>query len=183
VAIEQGVAVSRGAWLLFTDPTRFTSRRPRPRPFLCVARAARRAEPADDQIVVTLAERAILPSILWTIAFGTGPLDTSTTVPDREGAVQRPVSARRALGERRHRRPRVGAREIAEDLELARRFKRDGGSARSRGRMPWFEAHVSQLPEIWDGFVKNLRSDCAVNPSRPAWDHVLRDSFAGRTLA
>ena len=75
-AIEQGVAVSRGAWLLFTDAD--TIHEPAAAA-AAVSYALRERLAAlsllTDQIVVTLAERAILPSILWTIAFGTGPLD------------------------------------------------------------------------------------------------------------
>ena len=159
-AIEQGVAVSRGAWLLFTDAD--TIHEPAAAA-AAVSYALRERLAAlsllTDQIVVTLAERAILPSILWTIAFGTGPLDDVNDPSQTEKAlfngqyllVER--SANDAIGGHASVRG-----EIAEDLELARRFKRDG---RFRTALAGANALVRtrmyrSFPEIWDGFVKNF---------------------------
>ena len=158
-ACAQGARYATGSWLLFTDADS------RHHPHASVSTLAfARAQAADavsimtGQDLETLAERAILPAILQMIVFAAGPL-TEINDPlrtDRALAngqyllVSRPVYD--ALGG--HDALRA---EMVEDLEFARRIKRDG-----RFRLIVAEAtqlvHVRMYHsflEIWNGFTKN----------------------------
>ncbi len=158
-ALEQGVRRARGAWLLFTDAD--TEHEP---DSAGAAFAYARASELDavslltEQTMVTAAERIVLPSILWTIALGTGPLD-DVNDPARGNALFNGQYilidrvAYEAIGGHGALRG-----EIAEDLELARRLKADGrfrtalvgASGQVRTRM------YRSFREIWEGFVKNF---------------------------
>ncbi len=158
-ALEQGTRVARGAWLLFTDAD--TEHEPASIGAALVYARERGLDALSlltEQTMITPAERIVLPSILWTIAFGTGPLD-DVNDPARENALfngQYILIARSAYDAIGGHRAVRG--EIAEDLELARRFKADGrfrtalvgASGLVRTRM------YRSFREIWDGFVKNF---------------------------
>jgi chlorobactene glucosyltransferase len=159
-AVHQGAAVARGEWLLFTDadsthsPASVTS-----------SLAFARAQHADAVSTIThqelgsLAERAILPSILGLIFFSQGNFaqlnDPSQT--------QRALANGQYLFVSRRAYDALGGHaalrgEIVEDVELARRFKRDG---RFRLLMAAGEQLASvrmyhSFGEIWNGFSKNI---------------------------
>ncbi|HTU71132.1 MAG TPA: glycosyltransferase [Candidatus Baltobacteraceae bacterium] len=158
-ALDQGARRADGDWLLFTDAD--TTHEPGA---LSAAFGYARAGNLDvlsvltEQVMQTPAERIFLPSILWTIAFAIGSLKAIND-PARESALfngQYVLASRRAYAA-------IGGHEavrgeIAEDLELARRFKRDGrfrtalvnGNGLVRVRM------YCSFRELWQGFVKNF---------------------------
>jgi chlorobactene glucosyltransferase len=170
-ALAQGVRHARGEWLLFTDAD--TVHQPAS---AATAIAYARAHRLDvlslltEQHMETFAERAILPSILWTIAFAVGPL-REINDPARSNAIfnGQYILARRAAYEA------VGGHaavrgEIAEDLELARRFKADG-----RFKTALIEADrfvrtrmYRSFAEIWNGFVKNVALGARDRPLQAA---------------
>jgi chlorobactene glucosyltransferase len=159
-ALSQGARVTRGAWLLFTDAD--TVHRP-----LAASSAQRYAidrgydvlSLLTDQETAGLAERLLLPTILFVILLGIGPLDAINDPRKRDTAIfngQYILTSREAYAA-------VGGHaavraEIAEDLELARRFKHDGrfrtclagSNALVRTRM------YRSFGELWRGFVKNF---------------------------
>ena len=159
-ACAQGAARAYGSWLLFTDADS------RHEPNASVSTLAfARTHVADALSVMTgqdlgsLAEAAILPAILQMIVFAAGPLSeiNDPTRKDRALAngqyllVSRP--AYNLLGG--HEALRA---ELVEDIEFARRLKRDG-------RFYLVVAEATQLVhvrmyhsfrEIWDGFTKNV---------------------------
>jgi chlorobactene glucosyltransferase len=159
-ALTQGARVARGEWLLFTDAD--TEHHP-----LAASSALRFAidrgygvvSLLTDQETVGAAERVFLPTILFVILLGIGALDDINDPRKRDTAIfngQYVLASReayRAIGG--HAAVR-GA--VAEDLELARLFKRDGrfrtflagGSALVRTRM------YRSFAEIWRGFLKNF---------------------------
>jgi chlorobactene glucosyltransferase len=167
-ALTQGAAAARGEWLLFTDAD--TEHDP-----LAASSALQWATGRGydvvsllpDQVTVGAAERVFLPAILYVILLGIGPLDDIND--PRKPAValfngQYVLASRtayEAIGG--HRAVRA---EIAEDLELARRFKRDGrfrtlltgANALVRTRM------YRSFGEIWRGFVKNFALAARGNP-------------------
>jgi len=159
-ALDQGVAIARGSWLLFTDadsahaPHSVTS-----------AVAFARAQYADALSISTYqelgspAERALLPSILGLVLLACGTL----------GAINDPAKIDNALANgqyllvERRAYDALGGHaalhdKIAEDLEFARRVKADGrfrlvlagGESLATVRM------YTSLREIWDGFTKNV---------------------------
>jgi chlorobactene glucosyltransferase len=158
-ALAQGARHAGGDWLLFTDAD--TIHEPGA---LSASIGYARAHALDvlsvltEQIMRTPAERLFLPSVLWTIAFAIGSL-RAINDPARENALfngQYILTSRRAYdGIGGHEAVR---NEIAEDLELARRFKADGrfatalvnGSGLVRVRM------YRSFRELWQGFVKNF---------------------------
>ncbi len=158
-ALHQGARHAAGEWLLFTDAD--TIHEPGA---TSTALAYARAHNLDvlsvltEQIMVTPAERIFLPSILWTIAFAIGSL-SAINDPARENALfngQYVLAARRAYeGIGGHEAVR---NEIAEDLELARRFKEDGRfrtalvNANGLVRVRMYRS----FGELWQGFVKNF---------------------------
>jgi chlorobactene glucosyltransferase len=159
-AIAQGVDVARGEWLLFTDAD--TVHDP-----LAASSAQRSAigggydvvSLLTDQETIGTAERLFLPTILFVILLGIGALDDVNDPRKRDAAIfngQYIMASRKAY-------MAVGGHaavrnEIAEDLELARLFKRDGrfrtllagSNALVRTRM------YRSFGEIWRGFVKNF---------------------------
>lgn len=167
-ALAQGAKAARGAWLLFTDAD--TVHEP-----VSAASAQRWAiergcavlSLLTDQETETLAERIFLPTILFVILIGIGPLDDindprKTAVAIFNGQyVMTTREAYDAIG------GHAAVRgQIAEDLELARLFKRDGrfrtaladGNGLVRTRM------YRSFGEIWNGFVKNFAVGAAGQP-------------------
>jgi chlorobactene glucosyltransferase len=159
-ALAQGVAIARGAWLLFTDAD--TVHEP-----LAAASAQRYAigEGYDavsllpDQATIGIAERLFLPTILFVILLGVGSLDAINDPRKRETAIfnGQYILASRGAYDAVGRHAAVRG-EIAEDLELARRFKRDG---RFRTCLTGSNSLVCtrmyrSFSEIWRGFVKNF---------------------------
>lgn len=159
-ALTQGASVARGDWLLFTDAD--TAHEP-----LASASAVAfaRARELDflsvitDQTCVSWPERALLPTILTSIAFGIGSFDAINDPrrPDTALFNGQFVLARRAAYDAIGGHAAVRG-EIAEDFELARLVKRDGrframlvgGAALVRARM------YRSFGEIWEGFTKNF---------------------------
>jgi chlorobactene glucosyltransferase len=159
-ALVQGACIARGDWLLFTDAD--TVHEP-----LSAASAQRCAIEGGydavslltDQIVVTFAERTILPAILLSILLATGPTDDVNDPRKPRSALfnGQYILASRAAYESVGGHAAVRA-EIAEDLMLARIFKCDGrfrilladANGLARTRM------YRSLGEIWNGFVKNF---------------------------
>lgn len=158
-ALHQGVRYAGGQWVLFTDAD--TQHEPAA---LASAIGNARAHNLDvlslltQQIMITPAEWMVLPSILYTIGFAVGSLDAIND-PRHEAALfnGQYILARRAAYDA------IGGHEavrgeIAEDLELARRFKADGRfrtaliTSRDLVRVRMYRS----FGEIWDGFVKNF---------------------------
>jgi chlorobactene glucosyltransferase len=159
-ACAQGAERANGSWLLFTDADS------RHEPNASVSTLAfARTHVADALSVMTgqdlgsLAEAAILPSILQMIVFAAGPLSEINDPARKDRAlangqyllVSRP--AYNILGG--HEALRA---ELVEDIEFARRLKCDG-----RFYLVVAEAtqlvHVRMyhsLREIWNGFTKNV---------------------------
>jgi chlorobactene glucosyltransferase len=159
-ACAQGARRARAEWLLFTDADS------RHKPRACVSTLSfARANHADalsimtGQELGTLAEAAILPAILQMIVFASGMLAeiNDPKRPDRALANGQYLLVSRtaydALGGHDALRG-----EIVEDIEFARRLKRDG-------RFRLIVAEGTQLVhvrmyrsfrEIWDGFTKNM---------------------------
>jgi chlorobactene glucosyltransferase len=159
-ALWQGANRARGEWLLFTDAD--TEHKPG-----AAASAQRCALENEydvvslltDQETIGLAERLFLPTILFVILLGIGAVDDVNDPRKPDVAIfngQYILCSRRAYaGIGGHQAVRG---EIAEDLELARRFKRDGrfrifltgAAGLVRTRM------YTSFAEIWEGFVKNF---------------------------
>jgi chlorobactene glucosyltransferase len=159
-ALVQGSRAARGAWLLFTDAD--TVHEP-----LAAASAQQYAlehgydvvSLLPDQATISVAERIFLPTILFVILLGIGALDDINDPRKREIAIfngQYVLSSREAYDAIGGHAAVSGA--IAEDLELARRFKHDGrfrtclagSNALVRTRM------YRSFTEIWRGFLKNF---------------------------
>jgi chlorobactene glucosyltransferase len=159
-ALAQSLQHADGSWVLFTDADTEHE------PFAC-ASALRYAlqrrlsflSLLTTQRFETAAERIVLPSILWMIAFGTGSLDAINDPKRVDAAIFNGQyllckrDAFEAIGG--HERVRSS---IAEDYDLARIIKRDG-----RFRSMLVDANdlvytrmYRSLREIWDGFSKNL---------------------------
>jgi chlorobactene glucosyltransferase len=159
-ALAQGAKASRGAWLLFTDadtvhePIAAASAQSWAIEHRCAALSL-----LTDQETESLAERLFLPTILFVILIAIGPLEEINDPCRTDVALfngQYVLASREAYDA-------IGGHaavrgEIAEDLELARLFKRDGrfrtalvgANALVRTRM------YRSLGEIWGGFVKNF---------------------------
>jgi len=159
-ALVQGVAVARGEWLLFTDADTFHL----PHGAASVHATAIQhgldvLSVLTEQDLETLAERALMPSLFLAILWGTGPIADVGDPGKSDVALfngQYIVISRDAYDA-------IGGHaavrgEIAEDLELARAFKRDGrfrialmaSQDVARTRM------YRSLSEIWHGFTKNF---------------------------
>jgi chlorobactene glucosyltransferase len=159
-ALHQGGSQARGEWLLFTDAD--TAHAPG-----AAASTLRYAiehgldalSLATGQELGSFWERAVLPSILAIVLFAFGTLEelNDPARPDRALANGQYILVRRgaydALGGHAALRS-----EMVEDLEFARRLKRDGrfrlgmvnGSHLVRVRM------YRSFARIWEGFTKNV---------------------------
>jgi chlorobactene glucosyltransferase len=159
-ALTQGARAARGEWLLFTDAD--TVHAPLAASSAlgwAIARGYDVVSLLPDQEAVGLPERIFLPTILYVILLGIGPLDDINDPRKPDVALfngQYVLASRPAYdGIGGHAAVRG---EVAEDLELARLFKRDGrfrtlltgGNALVRTRM------YRSFGEIWRGFVKNF---------------------------
>jgi chlorobactene glucosyltransferase len=159
-ALTQGAREAGGSWLLFTDadtvhyPDGVASVQQ-----AAVDRGLGVLSVLTDQDLLSLPERALMPSLFLAILGGTGPIGDvgDPSKPDVALFNGQYIMASREAYEA------IGGHaavrdQIAEDLELARRFKRDGrfrialmgsdGVARTR--------MYRSLPEIWLGFTKNF---------------------------
>ena len=159
-ALTQGANVAGGTWLLFTDAD--TTHEP-----LAASSSVRfaRARELDflsiitDQACISWPERALLPTILTSIALGVGSFDAIND-PRRPNVALfngQYILARRAAYDAIGGHAAVRG-EIAEDFEFARLVKRDGrfsamlvgGAALVRARM------YRSFGELWEGFTKNF---------------------------
>lgn len=158
-ALVQGERAARGAWLLCTDAD--TVHEPLAASSAVQAALDRGADALSlltTQEAGTLAERAILPTILWTIVLATGPL-SAISDPRKRAAIfnGQYLLFSRALYEATGGHATV-AGEIAEDLEFARLLKREGrfriavAGANGLVRTRMYQS----FREIWNGFVKNF---------------------------
>jgi chlorobactene glucosyltransferase len=159
-ACAQGASHARGAWLLFTDADS------RHEPHASVSTLAFARATRSDAITImtgqdmlTLGEQASLPAILGLVVFATGTLESVNDPrrPDRALANGQYVMIARDAYEALGGHAAVRG-EIVEDIEFARRLKRDG-----RFRLLVAEGtqlvHVRMyrsLRELWDGFTKNM---------------------------
>ena len=169
-ALEQGARIARGEWLLFTDAD--TQHEPLAASSAIAYALAHRAQILSlltTQRFVSIAERALLPTILWMIAFAVGSLDAINDPRRLDAAIFNGQfiaferAAYDALGGHGAVRDR-----IAEDYEFARLVKRDG---RFRARLAGandlvFTRMYRSLPEIWNGFSKNLFLAVEHDPAR-----------------
>jgi chlorobactene glucosyltransferase len=171
-ALAQGVDAARGAWLLFTDAdTEHDALSASSVVRYALGNEYDAVSLLSDQETVGLAERVFLPTILFVILLGIGPLDDVNDPSKRDVAIfngQYVLVSRRAYDA-------IGGHaavrdEIAEDLELARLFKRDarfrialvGANGLVRTRM------YRSFAEIWRGFVKNFAIGARGQPVRAA---------------
>ena len=159
-ALEQGVAVARGAWLLFTDADSVHAPHS-----ASSAVAFARARDADALSISTyqqlgsLAERAVLPPILGLVLLACGTLAQINDAGKPDHAL---ANGQYLLVERRAYHALGGhaalREKIAEDLEFARALKADGrfrlviagGETLASVRM------YTSFREICDGFTKNV---------------------------
>ncbi len=169
-ALVQGARAARGSWLLFTDADTFHL----PWSLASVQRAAMSGNldvlsVLTQQDLDSIAERALMPSVFLAILLGTGPIDDvgDPRKPDVALFNGQYILVKRVAYDA------VGGHasvkgEIAEDMELARRFKCDGrfrialaGSENiARTRM------YHSLSEIWHGFGKNFALGVRGEPVR-----------------
>jgi len=159
-ALDQGVAVARGSWLLFTDADS------RHAPHSAVSAIAfARTHQADAvsistyQELGTASERMLLPPILGLVLLACGTLAQINDPGRPEHAL---ANGQYLLVERRAYDALGGHAalrdKIAEDLEFARLIKSDGrfrlvlagGETLASVRM------YTNVREIWDGFTKNV---------------------------
>lgn len=167
-ALAQAAERARGEWLLCTDAD--TTHDPRGCATTVDFARSRGLDIVSllgTQELESWSERAILPSILWTIAFAAGPLE-HVNDPGKPGAalfngqyILFRRSAYDALGGH-------GAvrGQVAEDYEFARLVKADG---RFRAMLVNAEHLFStrmyrSFGEIWRGFAKNLYLGARDNP-------------------
>jgi chlorobactene glucosyltransferase len=169
-ALKQGARIARGSWLLFTDAD--TVHHPDGAASTVAAATDWNLDVLSlltEQDLNTLAERVLMPSLFLAILDGTGPIADvgNPEKPDVALFNGQYILASRAAYDA------IGGHdavhnEIAEDLELARRFKRDGrfrialaaSSGVARTRM------YRSLGEIWSGFTKNFALGIR---GRPGW--------------
>ncbi len=159
-ALAQGARIARGDWLIFTDAD--TTHQP-----LAAASAityalqhsAHAVSLLPTQRFESLAERMVLPTILWMIAYAVGSLDAinDRRLPDAAIFNGQYVAFERAAYDA------IGGHAavrnaIAEDYELARILKRDGRFiTRLAGANDLVYTRMyHSFGEIWRGFSKNL---------------------------
>ena len=159
-ALAQGARIARGEWLIFTDAD--TTHKP-----LAAASAvtyalqhsAHAISLLPTQRFESLAERMVLPTILWMIAYSVGSLKAinDRNRPDAAIFNGQYVAFERAAYDA------IGGHAavknaIAEDYELARILKRDGRFvARLAGANDLVYTRMYRsFTEIWGGFSKNL---------------------------
>ena len=159
-ALEQGLRAASGDWLLTTDAD--TEHEPLAAGSALAYALKHRLDALSlltDQVMIGTAERLILPSILWTIAFAVGGLEAVNDPRRPDNALfngQYVLMSRRVYGA-------IGGYaalrgQVAEDLELARMLKLDprfatalvGAQGLVRTRM------YRSFGEVWNGFVKNF---------------------------
>ncbi len=159
-ALHQGARVARGEWLLFTDADSYHE------PWASRSTLAYALDRGYDALTLvtgqdmeTLAERAILPSILGAIVLASGSPEKLNDPLDPDHALangQYILVSRRALEALGGHAALRG--ELAEDVAFARKLKRDGrfhlalvgGQRLCRVRM------YHSASEIWEGFTKNV---------------------------
>ena len=181
-ALQQGGDVARGEWLLFTDADTIHE------PLAASSSVQYALAHGTDvlsllptQIVKSFAERAVLPSILWMIAFAVGSLDAVNDPSRLDSAILNGQfvlfkrSAYTALGEHT-----AVAGCIAEDYEFAQIVKRDG---RFRLRLVGandlvYTRMYRSFAEIWQGFEKNLYLAVEDRPVRAALGALVLASLA-----
>jgi chlorobactene glucosyltransferase len=158
-ACAQGANAARGAWLLFTDAdSRHEAHASASTLAFVRAKGADALSIMTGQDLGTLAEAALLPTILQIIVFASGMLSeiNDPARPDRALANGQYLLVSRAAYDALGGHAALRA-EIVEDLEFARRLKADG-----RYRLVVAEGtqlvHVRMyhsFREIWSGFSKN----------------------------
>jgi chlorobactene glucosyltransferase len=158
-ALHQGVAGVETPFVLATDADTIHERgAARAAVSYAIVRNLDVLSLVTTQLTESLGERLVLPAILYAIFWGVGPLDDIND-PCKPNAIfngQYILFRREALastGDYENVRA-----EIAEDLELARRFKRE---RRFRTRLVDSNGLVStrmyrSFCEVWNGFVKNF---------------------------
>jgi glycosyltransferase involved in cell wall biosynthesis len=169
-ALTQGARIARGAWLLFTDADTDHEPLAAPSALRCALENGYGVVSLlTDQQTIGLAERLLLPTILFVIMLGVGASDDVNDPRKPDVAIfngQYILVSRVAYDA-------IGGHgavrgEIAEDLELARRFKRDG---RFRIFLAGAGGLVStrmyrSFAELWQGFVKNFAIGARGQPAR-----------------
>lgn len=172
-ALQQGSGVASGEWLLFTDADTLHS------PACAKSAVAYAMQTGTSALSVlplqrfeTGAERVVLPTILWMIAFAVGSLESINDPKRVDSAI---FNGQFLLFERAAYEA-LGGHEavrdcIAEDYGFARIVKRDG---RFRSRLAGAADLVStrmyrSFGEIWNGFSKNLY---VAADDAPAWAAV-----------
>ena len=158
-ALVQGANVARGELLLFTDAD--TVHEP---PAAAASASYLKSFALDavsvlcDQELETLAERAVLPTIFWTIGFAVGSFDALNDPQRPDNAlfngqyVMIPARVYRAFGGHE-----VVHDRIAEDYELAHFMKRRGYRTHLVGASGLVRTRMYRsFVEIWHGFGKNL---------------------------
>lgn len=159
-ALAQGARAARGAWLLFTDADTWHA------PAASSSTLAFALAHGVDSVSIltyqelgTWGERAVLPTILGMIFVAAGSMEELNDPHDAEHALangQYLLIARKAYDALGGHEALRG--ELVDDLEFARRLKRDGrfrlvfaaGEELVRVRM------YRSLHEIWNGFTKNM---------------------------
>ncbi len=169
-ALTQGASIARGAWLIFSDADTTHAPLAAPSVLQCALENGYGVVSLlTDQQTIGLAERLLLPTILFVIMLGVGPTDDVNDPRKPDVAIfngQYILVSRIAYDA-------IGGHEavraeIAEDLELARRFKRDG---RFRIFLAGADGLVStrmyrSFAELWQGFVKNFAIGARGQPVR-----------------